>query len=1028
VIDAGSSVDSSISSNTDSVRDTNTYEPSVDQQSQDTGSQAYDSAADSTEDRLKRQSTPLSLLASDPSTADRLAGSEQTVVNHTSTLPQGDASTGQVIPASEAAQTAITAAGDLVQETLEAVDTFADPADKIAQLNSDGDQVVMTALAQVEGQVVGGLKLRYGYDITVQQVGDSQTPGVVDDPNVDYQVSFNKRLLGGVGVELPAPIAEIKGELRGFTDDTVIMTFENQAEAAQAVRILQKAALTETVSDADSAVDTVTGQPDITSSDVPPANPLRSPEADAPSVLEGTGVAPTAEELAFLSDHVTGYSQTLGAEARAKFGAEAPALLGYELRIDAADTITRTVTLPSDGEPGRISYTISGAVDSSSKEILDLGPKLFDAFEIAYAAENVVQHGELRSDITLNWDIPASEWTQSGPFNSSLPETSLLTTGNLAPDSIETKLTLTHQAQSLLDPSRTDLMRYTLTSTLDNPVGAASHAVSSLSVGDIDAALTALAADSSAEITAERIDRTGVRQEHGIDFEAVDVVEGKMKIIFEAGVDDVTPLNATEATDPVDASVIDGAGEQLVVVPRNGVNLRSAPGVENSSAAILYHGTFVQPTGNERVDAQGNTWLEVSGPDVNDQPASGWVRADLVVSHPEGAMDESGRINPDLGDAGYRQINVADGDNLWDLAQAEGVGFEEMVALNSGHLIAPDLIFAGDTVYVPNTEGEMLPEVPEEMTSPQNSTASDDSSESVDSTSPDSSSTPDVTSESESADDIYSSPASGSESDGAKDPANSTDDAPYSSFPGGDSDSVPEISAPESGVDGDQVADQTGRRDLDSILRDYQVVDDPGGKVENYTADVLPGPLEGIGVDIWNGVTGDNVNLTLKRTITAKEATLLDGLGVVGFMDMRGATNFAQETARSRVGVGMEDGHGDAVRHATWNAVMTQEMGFEFAQTFANAHEGLPGNPADKEAMDLYNNEVGRQIALENPGATHEELADLVMEALNEGRLIVIDGNGELAWSDQVALGQTGYADDAPAQGQIDPQVEVNSH
>ena len=107
---------------------------------------------------------------------------------------------------------------------------------------------------------------------------------------------------------------------------------------------------------------------------------------------------------------------------------------------------------------------------------------------------------------------------------------------------------------------------------------------------------------------------------------------------------------------------------------------------------------------------------------------------------------------------------------------------------------------------------------------------------------------------------------------------------------------------------------------------------------------------------------------------------------------------------------------------------MTRELGEEFAQAFTSAHEGVPGNPADKEAMDLYNNEVGRNIAVRHPDANNEQLAVLVMEALNDGRLIVIDGNGRLAWSDQVAWGLTGYADDAPAQGVIDPVGEVNSH
>lgn len=85
---------------------------------------------------------------------------------------------------------------------------------------------------------------------------------------------------------------------------------------------------------------------------------------------------------------------------------------------------------------------------------------------------------------------------------------------------------------------------------------------------------------------------------------------------------------------------------------------------------------------------------------------------------------------------------------------------------------------------------------------------------------------------------------------------------------------------------------------------------------------------------------------------------------------------------------GLHNGEGDAFRHAYWNALMTSRVGPEFAEALATAHETGSTNPANEVQMDLFNNAVGRQIALEHPGATDEELKGFVMEALRAGRLM----------------------------------------
>ncbi|WP_277068896.1 DUF6973 domain-containing protein [Saccharomonospora viridis] len=171
---------------------------------------------------------------------------------------------------------------------------------------------------------------------------------------------------------------------------------------------------------------------------------------------------------------------------------------------------------------------------------------------------------------------------------------------------------------------------------------------------------------------------------------------------------------------------------------------------------------------------------------------------------------------------------------------------------------------------------------------------------------------------------------------------------------------------------------------LDRILEDYQVDPDPDGLVNFFG-----------------------------KTITKSEAELLDDIGLLGIKDMYDIQNKAFETAEERFeGQDSNDSHQDAFRHAYWNALMTQRFGEEWAEQYGTAHERLPGNPADREAMDLYNNEVGRKIAVDNPDADPKKLADLVEQAVKGGRMVVIDENGELAYSDDVAEGKTGRADD----------------
>ncbi len=210
------------------------------------------------------------------------------------------------------------------------------------------------------------------------------------------------------------------------------------------------------------------------------------------------------------------------------------------------------------------------------------------------------------------------------------------------------------------------------------------------------------------------------------------------------------------------------------------------------------------------------------------------------------------------------------------------------------------------------------------------------------------------------------------------------------------------------------------RPDLGKIEKDYQTADD---KVVDYRP-----RLGGLPV---------GVPFVETYKVAETEGKLLDKLstqrGLVGEKAFSDIKDKAFEVSEARypnnpvpptVRAGREkewqnnDGQRDAFRHAYWNALMTKEFGEPWAKQFATAHEGMPGNPSNREAMDLYNNEVGRQIALANPDATPEQLADLVQKAVTEGKMVVIprSGNG-LEWSDKVPLGGHGLTNGVAAGG-----------
>ena len=84
----------------------------------------------------------------------------------------------------------------------------------------------------------------------------------------------------------------------------------------------------------------------------------------------------------------------------------------------------------------------------------------------------------------------------------------------------------------------------------------------------------------------------------------------------------------------------------------------------------------------------------------------------------------------------------------------------------------------------------------------------------------------------------------------------------------------------------------------------------------------------------------------------------------------------------------------DAFRHAYFNLLNTRRVGEEITRKFAEAHEC--DSPSAKESeMDFHNNEIGIELALQNPSMNDLELTEIILDMLFNGDLRIISNLNE---------------------------------
>lgn len=103
----------------------------------------------------------------------------------------------------------------------------------------------------------------------------------------------------------------------------------------------------------------------------------------------------------------------------------------------------------------------------------------------------------------------------------------------------------------------------------------------------------------------------------------------------------------------------------------------------------------------------------------------------------------------------------------------------------------------------------------------------------------------------------------------------------------------------------------------------------------------------------------------------------------------------ANTTERRIFGSNTVNGCGDAFRHAHWNALNTKTCGAGMAQEFGDAHEC--DSPASSgRTMDLNNNQIGRQIGMDNINLPHSGFGAKVCDALGNGLLSVLSNTSNV--------------------------------
>jgi hypothetical protein len=441
---------------------------------------------------------------------------------------------------------------------------------------------------------------------------------------------------------------------------------------------------------------------------------------------------PSAADLKFLKSHITGYSLTIGEQDRERVDVELGgndnigpvkviAKLIGEPRLANNTQITIAETLPQDGEPGTVSITFADKLNLDARGVFELKASLAaEGLANKIADPNI---GSVTGSVTLTWNLSAEQSKKLADAGHSLPVTDLISGSKLArPDQLTAKI----DAQLAMPIVRQNgkwvpsgsfshetLADFSVSTTYNDPQVALK--VLRNARGNPFPALPTLLSSRSHQDHRELdlYDQHGLPIQQELGGRINGVAEAKVWLYQQATtehrIQSVVYPSPAQQTPPVQPKSpvqpkppVPCQPEQLVVLPYEGLNVRAGPDVHAAKLGAFSSGTFVQTTGRTALDPQGHEWVQVTGPDSDRQTVTGWVAAQYVTPHAQGGENATGRIDQTLRGQGYIAVTVQPGDTIDGIAARYGIDPTQAIAVNDGHIIDPNLIFPGDTVYLPN--------------------------------------------------------------------------------------------------------------------------------------------------------------------------------------------------------------------------------------------------------------------------------------------------------------------------------------
>jgi hypothetical protein len=371
-------------------------------------------------------------------------------------------------------------------ETLKSALAPIDPAKLAARLRGDGDEVVAKLLAEVWPTIkIDGIEFgpqaQLGYEATLTQVTEAG--------KTRYRLSFGKDWVLGLHINSPSRSwakKKLEGNV-GLEDygkvvDAVVMTFDSKEDAAKALGILKHEVVAQTAHEIGMLFERqtlISPSAAIATHALVGDNPLRNPLTQDRRMMPNrgdawaSGIAPSPEQREFLKTHMTGTSVTMSNQGRLRGGLDGlvadslpfdlgkvgRGLLGADFRLDGYQTVTRTVTWPHDGQPGKLTYTLVCRDELSTRE--KAKASLHGLGKLGVSPQVIRDHAAVQAQVQLSWTLDRPDMT---------PERNVLSRGRPLADEISVQLLLSRQDTLWpVGASRTDQKRLVLTGKVVNP-------------------------------------------------------------------------------------------------------------------------------------------------------------------------------------------------------------------------------------------------------------------------------------------------------------------------------------------------------------------------------------------------------------------------------------------------------------------------------------------------------------------------------------------------------------------------------